>query len=81
MVCISAEVCRLRWTTQKCGQVELPLAQGRGSGLEELPHVPHARSRVVAERSYPMPEIRGGGQEEQPHVQGAVAARMQEGRE
>ena len=35
----------------------------------------------MAGRSYPMPKARGGGQEEQPHVQGAVAARVQEGRE
>ena len=31
--------------------------------------------------SYTTPEVRGGNQEEQPHIQGAVAVRVQEGRE
>ena len=47
---------------------ELPKSEARGSGWEELPHVP-------------TPEARGGGREDQPHIQGAVAARAQEGLE
>ena len=39
------------------------------------------RSEAVAERSYPTSEVRAGSREELPHVQGAVAARVQEGRE
>ena len=42
---------------------------------------PRPEVRAAAERSYHMPQARGGGREEQPHVQGAVAARVQEGRE
>ena len=36
---------------------------------------------MAAERSYPTSEDRGSKRQEQPHVQGAVAARVQEGRE
>ena len=43
--------------------------------------VEHPRSEAAARRSYPTAEVRGGGREKQPHIQGAVAARMQEGRE
>ena len=55
---------RLWWTMQKCGLGELPLAQGRGGGREELPQVrdqgrrpgrttPNLRPGAAAKRSNP----------------------------
>ena len=58
---------------------ELPFAQDQGQWPRGA--TPRPRSEEVAETSYPTPEVKGGGQEEQPHIQGAVAVRVQEGRE
>ena len=75
------------------GREELPHV--RGQGQRPGGARPHPRPGVAAERSYPTSEVRGGDREELPHargqghqrreelphVQGAVAMRVQEGRE
>ena len=66
---------RVRWTTQKWGQEELPHVQGKGWP----PRTPGCDSTGVAEKSYPMPEVRGGGGEDLPHVQGEAVVWAQEG--
>ena len=53
------EACLLRWTLQKRGQEQLPLAQGQGVRQR----VPGCVSTGAVKRSYPTSEVRGSSQE------------------